>query len=137
METCDQVLAQPPRVLLIEDEEAVAQAIMRGLKRANLAVAWASTGLAGLAMAAAFKPDVVLLDLVLPDIKGTSLVACLHGQQDLGIIVISGTAEGAEQAASVGIGADGYIAKPPCMRDVVARIHAVSAAVRRNRRLPA
>jgi len=114
-----------PRVLLIEDDEAVARAFVRGFERAGMQVAWASTGAAGMAMKASFRPDVVLVDLTLPDVSGVTLIGRLAEQRDCGVIVVSGMGEEADRIVGLELGADDYIAKPPAMREMIARIRAV------------
>lgn len=126
----------PPRVLLIESDPAVAQAIMRGLSRAGLPVNRASTGVDGLAIAARLKPDVVLLALTLPDIGSASLIARLR-QQQMGVIAISGLGDAGRYLADSVIGVDAYIAKPPVMRDIVACVYAVAEAAAAISELPA
>ena len=119
---------QPLRVLVIEDEEEVARAVLRGLARAGLSAAWASRGDTGLAMKSSFNPHVVLVDPVLPDMNGRSLVALLGRTRDCGVVVLSGSPDDEGKAAKE-FGADAFIAKPPNMREVVARIHAVHERV--------
>lgn len=116
----------PLRVLIIEDEEEVARAIMRGLARAGLSVAWASGGKDGLALKGSFEPHVVLMDLNLPDMDGGSLMALLRHPRDCGVVVLSGGEAG--QAAG-DLGADDFIVKPSSMREIVARIHVVHERV--------
>lgn len=128
-------MTPPPRVLVIESDPAVAQAIVRGLSRAGLPVDLASTGLDGLAIAARLKPDVVLLALTLPDIGGASLIALLRRQQ-VGVIAISGLGDAGSHLADSGVGVDAYIAKPPVMRDIVACVYAVTKAAATMSKLP-
>lgn len=118
-----------PRILLIEDDEAVAQSFMRGFERAGMLVAWASTGSQGIAMKVSFRPDVVLVDLTLPDVSGVSLIARLAEGRDCGVIVVSGTGEEADRIVGLELGADDYISKPPAMREMIARIRAVHRRV--------
>jgi DNA-binding response OmpR family regulator len=70
-------------------------------------------------------PDVVLVDLDLPDTYGVHLIGWLSNLQDCGIIVVSGRSEEAERIVGLELGADDYIAKPPQLREMVARIRAV------------
>ena len=117
------------RVLLIEDEEDVARAIMRGLARAGLNAAWASRGRTGLELKSSFRPHVVVLDVVLPDMHGRSFVALLGRPRSCGVVVLSGTVDGADQVIGGAFGADDFVAKPPNMRELVARIRAVHRRV--------
>ena len=133
----DSMLANP-RVLLIEDDEAVARAFVRGFERAGMQVAWAANGAAGMAMKATFRPDVVLVDLTLPDVSGVTLIGRLAEARDCGVIVVSGMGEEADRIVGLELGADDYIAKPPAMREMIARIRAVHRRVNtRQDRVPA
>ncbi|KAA5611274.1 response regulator transcription factor [Rhodovastum atsumiense] len=114
-----------PRVLLIEDNAAVAETIRRFLERSGMRTAWAPTGARGMELKKSFSPDVVLVDLELPDTNGVSLIGWLSQEQDCGIIVVSGRAEETERVVGLELGADDYIAKPVQMREMVARIRAV------------
>jgi len=114
-----------PRVLLIEDNEAVAETMLRFLERSGMRTAWAQTGAQAISLKRTFTPDVVLVDLELPDTSGVSLVAWLSHEQDCGIIIVSGRSEESERIVTLELGADDYIAKPPRLRELVARIRAV------------
>lgn len=117
------------RVLLIEDEADVARAVLRGFTRAGLIAAWASSGHAGLDLKTSFKPHVIVLDLVLPDMDGQSLVAMLGRPRNCGVMVLSGMLDEADQVIGGDFGADDFMAKPPHMRELVARIRAVHRRV--------
>ena len=117
------------RVLLIEDEADVARAILRGLMRAGLMALGASSGHAALDLKCSFKPHVVLLDLVLTDMDGQSFVAMLGSPRNCGVVVLSGMLDEADQVIGGDFGADDFIAKPPHMRELVARIRAVHRRV--------
>ena len=118
-----------PRVLLIEDDEAVARAFVRGFERAGMQVAWAASGATGMALKASFRPDIVLVDLTLPDISGVTLIGRLAEQRDCGVIVVSGMGDESDRIVGLELGADDYIAKPPAMREMIARIRAVHRRV--------
>ena len=114
-----------PRVLLIEDNVAVAETIRRFLERSGMRTAWAPTGARGMELKKSFAPDVVLVDLGLPDTNGVSLIGWLSQEHDCGIIVVSGRGEETERVVGLELGADDYIAKPVHLREMVARIRAV------------
>ncbi len=116
-------------MLLIEDEADVARAILRGFTRAGLMAVWASSGHAALDLKSNFKPHVVLLDLVLTDMDGRSLVAMLGSPRNCGVIVLSGMLDEADQVIGGDFGADDFITKPPHMRELVALIRAVHRRV--------
>ena len=114
----DGVLANP-RVLLIEDDEAVAQAMVRSIERSGMNVAFAATGAKGMALKASFNPDVVLVDLELPDTNGVDLIGWFAEQRTCGVIVVSGMGEEADRIVGLELGADDYIVKPPRMREMI------------------
>ena len=127
----DSVLSAP-RILLIEDDEAVAQAMVRGIERSGMSVVCAGTGARGMALKVSFKPDVVLVDLELPDTNGVDLIAWFAEQKSCGVIVVSGMGEEADRIVGLELGADDYIVKPPRMREMIARIRAVHRRVNRK-----
>jgi DNA-binding response OmpR family regulator len=114
-----------PRVLLIEDNPAVAETLQKFIERSGMRTAWAQTGAKAMELKRTFMPDVVLVDLELPDTNGVHLIGWLSGLQDCGIIVVSGRGEESERIVGLELGADDYIAKPPQLRELVARIRAV------------
>lgn len=118
-----------PRVLLIENDEAAASEMMRAMERAGLVAAWAKTGAEGLALKSSTRPHVVVLDLSLPDISGMALLARLAEGRDCGIVVVSGMCDEADRIVGLELGADDYMAKPPGLRELVARIRAVHRRV--------
>ncbi len=114
------------RVLLVEDDDTIASPLVRGLERDGFAVAHAETGADARRAFAATPPDVVLLDLGLPDVDGFEL--CREIRHDSGVPIIVVTARGEEVDRVVGLelGADDYVVKPFGFRELVARIRAVA-----------
>lgn len=119
-----------PRVLVIEDEELIGETLIGVISRAGMTTAWARTGPEALKLKPDFKPDVVLVDLNLPETDGIALVSWLRQQGDCGVIVVSGMGEETEHILGLELGADDYIAKPPRLRELVARIRAVHRRVK-------
>ncbi len=119
-----------PKVLIIEDDEAVGQALVGALERSGMKTAWATTGAEGLALKRSFSPDVVLVDLNLPDTDGIGLVTFLAQQGECGVIIVSGLADEADRIVGLEIGADDYVSKPPHLRELLARIRAVHRRVK-------
>ncbi|WP_181359230.1 response regulator transcription factor [Streptomyces sporangiiformans] len=111
------------RVLLVEDDEPVAQSLRRGLMRYSFEVAWVTTGGAALAHEDAY--DVVLLDLGLPDTDGLDVCKALRERGDVPIIVISARSDETDRVVGLELGADDYVSKPFGVREVIARIRAV------------
>ena len=121
-----------PRVLVVEDDDAVAAAMLRGIERSGMSVMRAASGAAAMAVAARFNPEIVLIDLELPDANGVDLIARFAEGRQCGIIVVSGAGEEADRIVGLELGADDYIVKPPRMREMVARIRAVHRRVGRR-----
>ena len=113
------------RVLLIEDEESIATPLVGALEREGFDVEHSATGGDGLEAAAARPPDLVLLDLMLPDIDGRDVCRALRESSQVPIIML--TARGLETDRVVGLelGADDYVVKPFSFAELAARIRAV------------
>ncbi|GAB2863509.1 response regulator transcription factor [Streptomyces deserti] len=111
------------RVLLVEDDEPVAESLRRGLKRYGFEVEWVTTGQAALAHDGPY--EVVLLDLGLPDTDGLDVCKALRERSDVPIIVISARSEETDRVVGLELGADDYVSKPFGVREVIARIRAV------------
>ena len=119
-------LLPDPTVMLIEDDLEVGKTMQRFIERAGMKVAWAHTGAEAIRLKESFRPDVVLVDLELPDINGSKLITWLASRRDCGIIVVSGRGgEEVERVVGIEMGADDFVGKPVPMRELVARIRAV------------
>ncbi|WP_327316826.1 response regulator transcription factor [Streptomyces sp. NBC_01235] len=114
-------------VLLVEDDEPVAESLRRGLKRYGFKVDWVATGAAALAHSDPY--DVVLLDLGLPDTDGLDVCKALRERGDVPIIVISARSDETDRVVGLELGADDYVSKPFGVREVIARIRAVMRRV--------
>jgi DNA-binding response OmpR family regulator len=115
------------KVLVVEDEPAIADVVSRYLRRAGYETAVAGTGHDALGRAEAARPDVVVLDLMLPDIDGLEVMRRLRrSHQRRGAIILL-TARGEESDRIVGLrlGADDYVVKPFSPAELVARVDAV------------
>jgi two-component system response regulator RegX3 len=110
-------------VLLVEDDDSIAEPLVAGLRREGFDVVRAATGAEALA---APRPDLVLLDLRLPDIDGFSVCRALRSRSDVPIIVVSARGEEVDRVVGLELGADDYVVKPFGLRELVARIRAVS-----------
>ncbi|GHH23180.1 response regulator transcription factor [Streptomyces lanatus] len=111
------------RVLLVEDDEPVAESLRRGLLRYGFEVAWVTTGSDALSHTDPY--DVVLLDLGLPDTDGLDVCKALRERGDVPIIVISARSDETDRVVGLELGADDYVSKPFGVREVIARIRAV------------
>lgn len=109
-------------VLLIEDERNICQFITTSLENADHRVVTASTGAEGLSLAASLCPDIVLLDLGLPDMDGMDIIPKIRSWSLVPIIVISARIKEQEKVKALDLGADDYITKPFGGSELMARI---------------
>jgi DNA-binding response OmpR family regulator len=114
------------RVLIVEDDDAIARPLAKGLEREGLDVDRVETGEAALGRAAERSFDVVLLDLGLPDRDGFDVCRELRATSDVPIIVVTARSEEVDRVVGLELGADDYIVKPFGFRELVARIRAVA-----------
>lgn len=117
------------RVLVIDDEPALLRALSINLRAAGWEVETAVDGRSGLSAAADFHPDVVLLDLGLPDLDGTEVIEGLRGWTQVPVVVLSARQHGDDKVEALDLGADDYVTKPFAMNELMARLR---AAVRRG-----
>ena len=117
--------AAPARLLLIEADEAVATALLRGLRRHGWAVLWASNAETGLQLQAEWAPHAVLLASSLPDMTVGRLIARLVERGDCGILVLSGHEHDRLRHVALGRGAHDVMSKPMRASEIAARILAV------------
>ncbi|SES42440.1 DNA-binding response regulator, OmpR family, contains REC and winged-helix (wHTH) domain [Streptomyces sp. yr375] len=117
------------RVLLIEDDRTIAEPLIEGLGNFGLTVHHVSTGNEGLRGP---YGDVVLLDLGLPDIDGIDVCRGIRQTSDVPIIILSARGEEADRVLGLELGADDYLAKPFSMRELVARVRAVTRRTQRG-----
>jgi two-component system KDP operon response regulator KdpE len=113
-------------VLVVEDESALARALAVNLRARGMEVTIAATGRAALDAVARRRPDVVILDLGLPDLDGVEVLHGIRGWNEVPIIVLSARNTGAEKVAALDAGADDYVTKPFEMNELLARIRAAA-----------
>ena len=111
-----------PRILIVDDEPQLRRALKRALEGHGYAVREAEDGVSALAEFQAFKPDVVLLDLVLPDISGVEVCRELRRDHQTPIIVLSVIGDERTKIAALDEGADDYLTKPFAVGELLARI---------------
>ncbi|MGW4208706.1 response regulator [Lentzea sp. NPDC004789] len=117
------------KVLVVDDEPQIVRALRINLSARGYEVLTAHDGTSALRLAADGKPDVVVLDLGLPDMDGTDVIAGLRGWTTLPIIVLSARTDSADKVDALDAGADDYVTKPFGMDELLARLR---AAVRRS-----
>ena len=118
-----------PRILIIDDELAIRRFLHTILSSEDFSLHEAENGHAGLAAAAAFKPDIILLDLGLPDLDGIEVITRLREWSKVPIIVLSVREYENDKVAALNAGADDYLTKPFGVGELLARIR---AALRRS-----
>jgi two-component system KDP operon response regulator KdpE len=110
------------RILVVDDEPAIATALRRILKARGFAVEVAETGGEALASYAAKRPDVLILDLGLPDMDGTDVIRRVRSSGDTPIIVLSVRETEREKVQALDLGADDYLTKPFGVDELLARV---------------
>lgn len=110
------------RVLVIDDEAEIGRATRTGLSGAGFTVAWAATATDGIAQVAQWHPDVVILDLSLPDKDGLEVVRELRAWTPVPIIVLSVRAGERDKVTALELGADDYLTKPFTIGELIARV---------------
>lgn len=112
------------RILIIEDDQDVAKLEETVLSRAGYEARIALSGAQGLEMADSYKPDVVILDVGLPDISGLDVCTSLAGSSPAFILMVSGHSREQDVLLGLGLGADDYITKPFSNNELIARVAA-------------
>lgn len=114
------------RVLVVEDDGSVAAGVIEGLATANFGTKLVQTGRDCLSALPEFAPDIVLLDLGLPDMDGTDVCRAIRLTSTVPIIVVSARDDEIDRVVALEMGADDYVVKPFGMRELIARIRAVT-----------
>lgn len=110
------------KVLVVEDDPAIAAELVRGLTRAGYEVELATSGPMGLAAATASEPDLVVLDLMLPEMHGHEVLRKLRVRTQVPVIVLTAGGQLDARLLSFDLGADDFVAKPFWMEELVARV---------------
>ena len=121
-----------PKILLVDDEQNILDLIGAYLTREGYDVYSATDGNSGLKAARAFKPDLIVLDIMLPGIDGLELLSRLRRESNVYIIMLTAKTEETDKVVGLSMGADDYVTKPFSPHELVAR---VKAAFRRMRSL--
>lgn len=112
------------KVLLVEDEAKIAHWLATYLRQANFEVLTTTEGKDAIYLAQTQKPDVVLLDLMLPDMDGLDVCRTIRQRSDILILMLTARVEETDRLVGLEIGADDYITKPVSPKEVIARIRA-------------
>ena len=109
-------------VLIVEDEENLLEALKYSFERAGYSVLPARDGEAAVTVARRMKPDLVLLDVMLPNLDGFEVCRILRLETDAPILMLTARGEEADRITGLELGADDYVAKPFSMRELLARV---------------
>lgn len=114
-----------PRILVVDDEQAVLDLLVYNLNKAHYKVLTAANGRQALELARQAEPDLILLDLMLPEVDGLDVCREIRHASKVPIIMITARGEEVDRVVGLELGADDYICKPFSMRELMARIKAV------------
>ena len=112
-------------ILIIEDDSELAEVIGHKLQNAGFATLITTSGLDGAQLAESEQPDLILLDLALPDIDGIDILRHLRQRSAVPVVIVSGRTEEAERVVGLELGADDYMAKPFSLNELVARVRVI------------
>ncbi|HBT5794054.1 TPA: response regulator transcription factor, partial [Klebsiella pneumoniae] len=113
------------RILIIEDDADAADVLSAYLARENYAVSVAGDGPSGLEMSQRLKPDLILLDVMLPGMNGTEVLAAVRRRGNTPVIMVTAMGDIPDRIGALRYGADDYVVKPYNPGEVVARVQAV------------
>ena len=119
-------------VLIVEDDPTITDFVQRYLRRDGHRVLTAADGVEGLRIARERKPDLIVLDLMLPKLDGIAVCQALRAESDVAVIMLTARVEEEDRLTGLDVGADDYMTKPFSPRELAARVRAV---LRRTARL--
>jgi two-component system alkaline phosphatase synthesis response regulator PhoP len=121
------------KILIIDDEESILNLVSSYLRPEGYEVYTASDGPSGLKAAQAYKPDLIVLDIMLPGMDGIELLSRLRRESDAYVIMLTAKSEETDKIIGLSVGADDYVTKPFSPRELVARIKAALRRIRSGR----
>ena len=116
---------RPARVLVVDDEEIIVEMLTMGLNYEGFEVSVARTGFEALEQARSARPDIVVLDVMLPGIDGVEVCRRLRAAGDVGILMLTARGEVEDRVTGLDSGADDYLVKPFTFRELLARVGAI------------
>jgi two-component system response regulator RegX3 len=123
------------RVLIVEDEVSFIEALTVGLEREGFNIEIAKDGSEALVAFERFKPDLILLDLMLPKISGIDVCRQIRNQSDVPIIMVTAKGEEIDTVVGLEVGADDYVTKPYRLKELVARMRTVLRRTEKSNRI--
>jgi DNA-binding response OmpR family regulator len=115
----------PPTVLVVDDERTVRETLASGLQREGYGVLTAADGAAALTQFRAGRPDLIVLDLMLPELSGVEVCRIVRRESDVPIIMLTAKDSEIDKVVGLELGADDYVTKPFSLRELMARIAAL------------
>jgi two-component system, OmpR family, response regulator MprA len=115
----------PARVAVIEDERGIREFLERALRRAGFDTRSAADGLDGLNVTRGWRPDVIVLDLMLPKVDGLSLLPMIRRETEAPVLILSARGDVADRIEGIARGADDYLPKPFDVDELIIRIRAL------------
>jgi DNA-binding response OmpR family regulator len=122
------------KVLVVEDEESVRMTLRYNLAARGYVVLEAASGTQGLALARERRPDLVVLDLMLPELAGEEVCRAIRQESDVPILMLTARGSETEKVAGLGLGADDYMTKPFGLNEFMARVEALLRRSERPKR---
>ena len=119
------------KILIVEDEVSLAEAIAYALKQEGFRTLFATDGQDGLRFALTYKPDLVILDLMLPKLDGWEVCRTIRAKSTVPILILTARGEEHEKVLGLELGADDYVVKPFSMRELIARVRALLRRAKR------
>src|SRR5687768_11013080 len=113
------------KILVVDDESSIVKLVSAYLEPEGYQVYTAADGPSGLKAARAYKPDVLLLDVMLPGMDGIELLSRLRRESDMYVILLTARTEETDKIVGLSVGADDYVTKPFSPRELVARVKAM------------
>jgi DNA-binding response OmpR family regulator len=114
-----------PTILLVEDELTLSETLRYNLEREGYSVLVASDGVQGLELARRERPDLVILDVMLPRLDGFSVCRILRQESDVSILMLTARQDEVDRIAGLELGADDYVSKPFSLGELLARVRAI------------
>jgi two-component system alkaline phosphatase synthesis response regulator PhoP len=124
------------KILIIDDEESILNLVTAYLRPEGYEIQTAMDGRSGLQAAGIFKPDLIVLDIMLPGMDGLELLSRLRRESDVYVIMLTAKNEETDKIIGLSVGADDYLTKPFSPRELVARIKAALRRLRTGSDLP-
>jgi two-component system response regulator RegX3 len=123
-ETSSPTPTEAARILVVEDEESLADSVRYNLEREGYGVSVATDGRRALERFRSEPPSLVILDLMLPEVSGLDVCRTIRAESDVPIIMVTAKDSEADKVAGLELGADDYVTKPFSMRELVSRVRA-------------